>query len=512
MEILTKVFNAIENWQKKQDNMEFLEIFNEDVFEKIIDEEYVKNIRELIKEKNIKSLNYILCKIKEDIKSQERRKSLDYHLTKKVHYSETDYSVRYLIEEFGNQRMKMPKFQRSYVWEKLQVGEFILSLLRGIPIPKLYGYSEFDEELNKNVKLIIDGQQRLTSVLMWYYGVFPRYKIRKLNYSEHMTEIVKFCNYYHDSETYVKVANRLDSEQEREEMLEEIESAKKILEKKYKLDLEFEFKVKVINENNVSKEINISYRGEKSILSPKEKEDLLDNELGFVLVKGGKNSETVDIFRLYNSAGTPLSSQEIRNGIHYRNPLYKLINEFNDETGRIPGSNEVKNEKWNYIRNRVTDKSDVRQLFLMLACYFNLTYQKNSKGEYIKSDRLEKILYKKEEFEILNDKTEILIDSYSDFISENGNNKKLLDEEFSSIKNFFYVNFEDFSHTSKSFKNYIVFYIILRYLKKISSETKIPKKILEYKYDKSEDLSGYLTVKNLRRIYEMFVEEGVAKC
>lgn len=509
MEFAIKILNAIKEWREEKTNFTILSIFKEESIKNKIENEVLDEINYCIEEKNIINLEELLKEIEEKIKGQAKRESLDYHLTKKVHYSEMDYSVRYLIEEFANKRMRMPKFQRAYVWEETQVGEFILSLLRGIPIPKLYGYSEYDEETKKNIKLIIDGQQRLTSVLMWYYGIYPKYKIRKINYSEHMTEIVKYSNYYYEPDVYKKEADRLEDELERKKMIEDIKNSKIILEQKYKLTLDFEFKVRIIDENNAGKEIDISYRGKNSILTPKEKEDLLDKELGFVLVKGGKNSETVDIFRLYNSSGTPLSSQEIRNGIHYRNPLYKAINDYNDETGRIPGTRDVKNEKWNFIRNKGTDKNDVKQLFLMLACYFNLTYIKNENGDFIKNDRIKTIITTESDLEILDDKIEDLIDLYSDFISENGNNKELLENEFSSIKDFFSVDFQDYMNTNKNFKNYIIFYIILRYLGKLNSNIIIPKRVLEYKHQSDDIFNGYLNVKYFREIFKLLKEEGV---
>lgn len=416
-------------------------------------------------------------------------------LSKTTTYTEVSYTVEYLINEFSNKKIQMPKFQRMYVWDKEKVAEFILSILRDIPIPKLYGYSS--NENGKQIKLIIDGQQRLTSLLMYYYGVFPKFKVRKINYSENMNEIVKLCNYYYDAETYKRAALREENEEIRNKILEEIREAKNLLEKKYKLNVNEQFEVSIFDKENNKKTLNISYRGKESILKEEDRNKILEKELGFVLIKGSIPSEAVDIFRLYNSSGVPLTAQEIRNGIYYNNYLYQKINNYNSETGRISGSREVKNSSWNSLRANNSNAEDVKLLFKFLSYYHNV------------KDKLKNILVGQCAENILEDKIEDIINNYSDFISVQGGNTEFLEKEFKSLENFFKMKFGKEKSTGKKLKNYISIFIILKFFGFLNndntdySQYSISSRILNYDLDEN----GLLSCERLKNIYLMLKEE-----
>ncbi|MGL5779275.1 DUF262 domain-containing protein [Cetobacterium sp.] len=469
------------------------------------DIEDVEDIKEIIIEGTEEEIK---LKYEELLKLLSKNESevFNNYISKTTSYSEVSYEIEYLIDEFSKQKIQMPEFQRMYVWDKKKVGEFILSILRDIPIPKLYAYSSREEEKQRNIKLIIDGQQRLTSLLMYYYGVFPKYKVRKINYSENMNEIVKYCNYYYYPEVYEREILRLNLENiELDKRLEEIKNAKNILEQKFKLTVDEVFEVDIFDSENNKKTLNISYRvGErnKSILTEKQRSKILTKELGFILVKGDNPSEAVDIFRLYNSAGSPLTAQEIRNGIYYKNLLYKKINDYNKETGRVPGSKKVKNEIWNRIRTKQSGQEDIKQLFKFLSYYYNL----EDKLKYIFDE--EKIITN----DIIEEKSEEIINNYSDYISINGSNVEFLNMEFETLKRFFEITFEG---TGK-IKNYICIYIILKYFKILErenfdySDIKISNEILNYDIKDS----GLLSSIRLRELKKMLGEviEVYAKC
>lgn len=58
-----------------------------------------------------------------------------------------------------------PKFQRRSIWKLPQRSYLIESILLGMPIPPIYLRNRYDTKLNKVVRQVIDGQQRLRSVL-----------------------------------------------------------------------------------------------------------------------------------------------------------------------------------------------------------------------------------------------------------------------------------------------------------------------------------------------------------
>lgn len=72
---------------------------------------------------------------------------------------------------YGNGELKIPEFQRELVWTKSQKQLLIDSVLKDYDIPKLYFQDK--EEDNKIVFYVIDGQQRLMSILDFVNNVFP---------------------------------------------------------------------------------------------------------------------------------------------------------------------------------------------------------------------------------------------------------------------------------------------------------------------------------------------------
>ncbi len=80
-----------------------------------------------------------------------------------------DFNVMTLASYVDAGAIKIPAFQRNYVWDIKRASRLIESLILGIPVPQLFLYEE-----NKNSYLIIDGQQRLLTVYYFTKGRFPR--------------------------------------------------------------------------------------------------------------------------------------------------------------------------------------------------------------------------------------------------------------------------------------------------------------------------------------------------
>ena len=83
-----------------------------------------------------------------------------------------DYDVEGLVKRLRNGDAKIPQFQRGYVWPLKQASRFIESLLLGLPVPGIFLSTE---AITKKL-LVIDGQQRLTTLLAFYEGIFPSTK------------------------------------------------------------------------------------------------------------------------------------------------------------------------------------------------------------------------------------------------------------------------------------------------------------------------------------------------
>jgi hypothetical protein len=79
----------------------------------------------------------------------------------------TDFDVDGLVKRLRSGAYYKPDFQREYVWNQKHASRFIESLLMGLPVPGIFVY-----RLENNKHLIIDGLQRLTTLLYFYDGVF----------------------------------------------------------------------------------------------------------------------------------------------------------------------------------------------------------------------------------------------------------------------------------------------------------------------------------------------------
>lgn len=80
-----------------------------------------------------------------------------------------DYNVTTLVSLIERGYLKIPSFQRNYVWKKDMASKFIESIIIGLPIPQLFLF-----ERGRNNFLVIDGQQRLVTVYLFKKQRFPK--------------------------------------------------------------------------------------------------------------------------------------------------------------------------------------------------------------------------------------------------------------------------------------------------------------------------------------------------
>lgn len=80
-----------------------------------------------------------------------------------------DFNIMTLFNLIDNGIIKMPPFQRNYVWDKKRASKLIESIILGLPIPQVFLY-----EKGKNNFYVIDGQQRLLSIYFFIKQRFPK--------------------------------------------------------------------------------------------------------------------------------------------------------------------------------------------------------------------------------------------------------------------------------------------------------------------------------------------------
>ena len=91
------------------------------------------------------------------------------------------YSIADFAEWHANSLLDLsPKFQRRSVWTRAAKSFLIDTILRGKPMPKVLLTQDLIN--NKNVRTVVDGQQRIRSILEFMDGAFT---ILKTHNSEH---------------------------------------------------------------------------------------------------------------------------------------------------------------------------------------------------------------------------------------------------------------------------------------------------------------------------------------
>jgi len=98
----------------------------------------------------------------EDIESEE----LDFRYA--ITSYGADYPVDSIVKRITDEIIYVPPFQRKFVWNIAQASKFVESLILGLPVPGVF----LSRENSTGRMLIVDGQQRLTTLHAFYNGIF----------------------------------------------------------------------------------------------------------------------------------------------------------------------------------------------------------------------------------------------------------------------------------------------------------------------------------------------------
>ncbi|MGG7649803.1 DUF262 domain-containing protein [Pseudomonas sp. ES4] len=104
--------------------------------------------------------------IEEELEEEsEEPVSMSYDITSYP----SDYTLSGLAQMWADGDIKIPSYQREFVWSIKQSSLLIDSFLCGLPVPPVFFY--IDE---KNRNLVIDGQQRILSIVFFMDGYFGK--------------------------------------------------------------------------------------------------------------------------------------------------------------------------------------------------------------------------------------------------------------------------------------------------------------------------------------------------
>ncbi|MDB4920048.1 DUF262 domain-containing protein [Mucilaginibacter sp.] len=119
-------------------------------------------------------------------------------MVNRVYYGQ--YSLRHWLDLILKENIVLPDYQRYFVWNENKVKTLIDTFKKKQFVPPItIGAFKNDQ---KNENLILDGQQRLTSILLAYLGLYP--------------------DKQHFNNTVERLANENDDEAEEDEQLDEI--------------------------------------------------------------------------------------------------------------------------------------------------------------------------------------------------------------------------------------------------------------------------------------------------
>jgi hypothetical protein len=81
-----------------------------------------------------------------------------------------------------------PEFQRRLIWKRDDKNRFIDTILRGLPFPEIYvADGDVDTETGEGSQILVDGQQRITSICQYFHGD-PEFKIAYIKPYQDLSE------------------------------------------------------------------------------------------------------------------------------------------------------------------------------------------------------------------------------------------------------------------------------------------------------------------------------------
>jgi hypothetical protein len=102
-----------------------------------------------------------------EVDEEEEDEEIGSHVEFDIATYPSDLTLSVIHEMWKEKDITIPSFQRNFVWNIKQSSLLIESFLLGLPVPQVFFYIDSD---NKN--LVIDGQQRIMSVVYFFEGYF----------------------------------------------------------------------------------------------------------------------------------------------------------------------------------------------------------------------------------------------------------------------------------------------------------------------------------------------------
>src|ERR1017187_7402429 len=103
-----------------------------------------------------------------------------------------DFTLEGLVAKWHKKEISIPPFQRGFVWTQAQSSKLIESFLLGLPVPPVFFY----QERKDSGLLVVDGQQRLRSLVYFFSGLFGEASSTKRAKSFNLTGLDEHSPYH----------------------------------------------------------------------------------------------------------------------------------------------------------------------------------------------------------------------------------------------------------------------------------------------------------------------------
>lgn len=270
-----------------------------------------------------------------------------------------DFNIQTLFSLIDNGVIRLPPFQRNYVWDIKRASKLIESIILGLPVPQVFLY-----EKGKNVFYVIDGQQRLLSIYFFIKQRFPtnlgRAKLREYLTGDTKIEASILSNDDYFSNFKLSLPSPVVSERN-------------------KLD---GLKYETLGEYKYTFEIMRTIRS--IVIKQNEPDD---------------DSSIYEIFNRLNTGGQNLSPQEIRMSLYYSD-FYRMILTLNQDI------------RWRRLLNQDAPDihfKDVEILIRAFAMLFNYKEYSSPMSKFLNA-------FSKDAMQFNDKQTEYLKDLFSSFL------------------------------------------------------------------------------------------------
>lgn len=233
-----------------------------------------------------------------------------------------EYTLEDWVKMILNGSLILPEFQRGLAWNVEKGAQLILILLGHSFVPPIVIGGTTDDS-GRQINYVLDGQQRLTSLLLFYLGYWPRDYGKGDSQEEIADEWEGDEDTIEPKEeseklgmkwTFVEIQDEYKNAQTLDKLRQKLAEHKNYISisQKLKGTKYQELKDKLLAFGDITKKFSGTY-------------------LGFAFLKGLSGDRETEmatysqVFRSINSSGTPLTPMESREALNWLNPQVKEL-------------------------------------------------------------------------------------------------------------------------------------------------------------------------------------------